>query len=253
MDEKGHNLYEDYLSAIGTRLASLRRRAERAAARTGRDSSGIEIVAVSKFHPAEAVEAALACGIKRFAESRVQEAESKFKSLSQAFPDLRLDLIGHLQGNKVKRALSIFDRIQSVDSLDLLESLVAKIRDAREETENGPIMEILFELHTGEESKSGFPDIDSVRKACEYMLALPSSPGLELRGLMTMAPLGAGEKAIRSSFGALRALRESLVADLALPDFTVLSMGMSGDFEIAIEEGATEIRIGTALFGERPA
>ncbi len=253
MGENDHNLYEHYLSSIGAGLESLRSRIEGAAARSGRDPSGIEIVAVSKFHPIDAVEAALACGIGRFAESRVQEAEAKFQSLAPARPDLRLDLIGHLQGNKVKRAVALFDRIQSVDSLDLLESLVGRIKAAREEAENVPIMEILFELHTGEESKSGFPDIESVRKACNYLLALPPGSGIGLRGLMTMAPLGAGEKATRSSFAALRVLRESLVADFAFPDFTVLSMGMSGDFEIAIEEGATEIRIGTALFGERPA
>jgi hypothetical protein len=253
MGEKDHNLYEHYLSAIGTGLEKLRRRIELAAARSGRDPSEIGIVAVSKFHPLEAVEAALACGIRRFAESRVQEAEAKFQSIAQARPDLRLDLIGHLQGNKVKRAIAIFNRIQSVDSLDLLESIVARIKSARDEPEKVPIIEILFELHTGEESKSGFPDIESLRKACDYLLALPPGSGIRLRGLMTMAPLGAGEKAIRSSFGALRVLRESLAADFALPDFTVLSMGMSGDFEIAIEEGATEIRIGTALFGERPA
>ena len=252
MAEENPTLYDAYLARIGAGMVSLRERIGLSASRSGRDPSEIGIIAVSKFHPAEAVEAAMACGIRRFAESRVKEAEGKFLQLRLAHPDLHLDLIGHLQGNKVKRALALFDRVQSIDSLELLESLVARLRDMREvQVEGGPSIEVLFELHTGEESKSGFPDSDSVRKACDLVAALPPGSGIEARGLMTMAPLDAGEAAIRSSFGRLRTLRESLLAEFAFSRFDVLSMGMSGDFEIAIEEGATEVRIGTAIFGER--
>ncbi len=242
--------YEAYLARVRSGLDVTRERIGLAAARAGRDPSAIEIVAVSKFHPTEAVGAALACGIRHFAESRVQEAEGKFTQLRLENPELRLDLIGHLQRNKVKRAVALFDGIQSIDSLEILDSIAAGLRLPGEEARAHRI-ELLLELHTGEESKSGFPDADAVRRACEGALALRSVSAIELRGLMTMAPLGLGEAAIHSSFRTLKSLFDSLIVEFDMPSFTVLSMGMSGDFEIAVEEGATELRIGTTIFGER--
>ena len=228
----------------------MRERVEVASSRVGRDPSSIDIVAVSKFHPVEAVEAAVACGIRRFAESRVQEAEGKFEGIGAVRSEFRLDLIGHLQSNKVRRALHLFDRIQSVDSMDILEKIVSGA-SVKAETEKSGTTELLFELHTAEDSKSGFPDVDALRRAVESIIGLPRQVGVSLRGLMTVAPFGAGEIKIRASFGTLRRLQERLMAEFSIPQFDVLSMGMSGDFEIAVEEGATEIRIGTALFGER--
>ena len=250
MDDKNVSEVEDYRRRISTGLEELQGRIAAAARRAGRDPASIELVAVSKFHPIGAVEAALNCGIHRFAESRVQEAESKFPELRAKYSELRLDLIGHLQGNKVRRALSLFDRIQSIDSIELIESIIAKIRDQEEGLVLRPL-ELLLELHTAEDSKGGFPDADSLRRACEF-ISKRECPSIALRGLMTMAPQNAGEKAVRASFAQLRMLGASVATEFALPRFDVLSMGMSGDFETAIEEGATEIRIGTALFGGRP-
>ncbi len=251
MDTESAARYSVYLERVGHGLAGLRERVAEACRRSGRSPDGIDIVAVSKFHPVEAVEAALACGIHRFAESRVQEAEEKYAALGAKREELRLDLIGHLQGNKVKRALLLFDRIQSVDSIELLESLVERMKGRDEEgRRRGPI-EILFELHTAEDTKGGFPDGDAVRQACDLVAVLPPDSGLLPRGLMTMAPAGGDEAAIRASFSALKQLLSSLAAEYSFTAFDALSMGMSGDFEIAVEEGATELRIGTALFGER--
>ncbi|HUX37311.1 MAG TPA: YggS family pyridoxal phosphate-dependent enzyme [Rectinemataceae bacterium] len=252
MDIDSAARYETYLERVGTGLVSLRDRVAEACRRASRSPDGVEIVAVSKFHPAEAVEAAIACGIDRFAESRVQEAEEKFAIVGEKRSRPRLDLIGHLQGNKAKRALLLFDRIQSIDSIELLETLVGRMACRAEGNRPLPI-EILFELHTAEDSKGGFPDGDAVRRACDFMAGLPPDSALIPRGLMTMAPLGRDEGAIRSSFAMLRSLRAAIASEYAFTGFDVLSMGMSGDFELAVEEGATEIRIGTALFGERLA
>lgn len=249
MDAEGRALLELYRERVGRGLEALKSRIERAAAASGRPASAVELVAVSKFHPREAVEAALSLGIARFAENRVQEAEAKFEALRPARPGLRLDLIGHLQGNKVRKALGLFDRIQSLDSLELLEAILARLGA---EPPSRPL-ELLLELHTAEDSKGGFAGEEELRRALELALAPGARSLIAPKGLMTMAPLTAEEASIRSSFARLRRLREDLEREFGLEDFGVLSMGMSGDFELAVEEGATEIRIGTALFGERGA
>lgn len=239
-----------YRDRIESGLLSLREGIAKAAGRSGREAGAIEIVAVTKFHPQEAVEAALDLGLRRFAENRVQEAEDKYAEIRVGRADLRLDLIGHLQGNKAKRAVALFDRIQSIDSLELIQGLLTRAAAIPDRPRAAPL-EILFELHTAEESKTGFPDADSVMGACDLLAKLGAAAGLKPRGLMTMAPFGDDEVAIRRSFSTLRNLRERMAREFALPDFDVLSMGMSGDYGLAVEEGATEIRIGTALFGER--
>jgi PLP dependent protein len=243
----------DY-SFVRARVDELRERIGAAARRAGRTAEGIEILAVSKFHPIEAVAAAWDSGLRAFGESRVQEAEAKFPAFLEAHPDLRLDMIGHLQANKAKKAIALFARVESVDSLELLLDLDARAGAA------ALSREVLLELHTGEESKEGFSSADELYRALELFLAREDRV-LELRGLMTMAPnvpLGTPgrESAIRASFGALRAAFEGAIARFGLDTparFDVLSMGMSGDYELAVEEGSSLLRIGTLLFGEREA
>ena len=240
---------------VADRVAGLLARAEAAAARAGRDPSEVAVMAVTKFHPAEAVEAAYRAGLRLFGESRVQEAEGKFPGFLAAHPDARLEMIGTLQSNKAKRAAALFSRIQSVDSEELLKELDKRARAL------GLRLEILLELHTGEESKAGFPGLESLFRALEFHAALgagsaasagdAASAGLVLRGLMTMAPYTKDEAPIRASFRALREAKEAALARFGLPGFDVLSMGMTNDFEAAIEEGSTLVRVGTALFGTR--
>ena len=258
---------------VADRAAGLLARAEAAAARAGRKPSEVAVMAVTKFHPAEAVEAAYRAGLRLFGESRVQEAEGKFPGFLAEHPDARLEMIGTLQSNKAKRAAALFSRIQSVDSEELLKELDKRARAL------GLRLEILLELHTGEESKAGFPGLDSLFRALELYEAFQvgfgaasaagaagaagvtgvasasgaagGSAGLVLRGLMTMAPYTKDEAPIRASFRALREAREAALARFSLPGFDVLSMGMTNDFEAAIEEGSTLVRVGTALFGSR--
>jgi len=227
---------------VGRAYAEVRERVAAAARRSGRAAEEVALLAVTKFHPIEAVEAAYAAGARLFGENRVQEAEVKYPAFLAARPDARVDMIGHLQSNKAKRAASLFSRVESVDSLELLAELDRRALAA------GKVLEILFELHTGEESKSGFPSADLLWRACE---AAASMRGIRPRGLMTMAPYTSEEAPIRSSFGALRDAFGEARRRFGFPGFDLLSMGMSNDFEMAVEEGATLVRIGTAIFGSR--
>lgn len=238
----------DY-SFVRDRVERIRLAIEEAASRSGRRASEIELLAVSKFHPAEAVRAAWDAGLRSFGESRVQEAEGKFPPfVAAAHPGLRLDMIGHLQSNKAKKAVLLFDRIESVDSGSLLIALDERARQASLRRE------VLLELHTGEESKEGFGDVDELYRALELLLSRPDR-ALEPRGLMTMAPNSRDQAAVRASFSSLRSALEGAVSRFGLSrgagGFNVLSMGMSGDYELAVEEGSTLVRIGTAIFGER--
>jgi pyridoxal phosphate enzyme (YggS family) len=188
------------------------------------------------------VEEAWNAGIRLFGESRVQEASAKFAGFKSGHPGTELHLIGSLQRNKAKVAAELFDMVQSVDREELIETLGGLTRGRKE-----PLM-ILLEYHTAEDSKSGFPDLDSLLRGAEKALGFP---GLELRGLMTMAPYTRDEALIRASFRAAVSARDALALRFPGVRWSCLSMGMSGDFEIAIEEGSTLLRIGTALFGER--
>jgi pyridoxal phosphate enzyme (YggS family) len=196
-------------------------------------------MAVSKFQPLPRIEEALKSGIRLFGENRVQEAAEKFSGPS---PDCEVHLIGSLQRNKAKSAVRLFDCIQSIDREEIIVEL-AKYTAERERP-----LRVLLELHTGESSKSGFPGEESLFRAAEKLLSLP---GLSAEGLMTMAPFTDDEKLIRSSFRALVHAQGALVSRFPRFSWRCLSMGMSGDFEIAIEEGSTLLRIGTAIFGER--
>ena len=209
----------------------------------GRKENSVNLLAVSKFHSVEEVLEAAEYGITSFGENRVREAALKFTEVKKIFPDVKLHLIGHIQTNKVKKAVEIADCIESVDSLALIteiEKAAAKI---------GKNINILLELHTGEDSKYGFPSFTDLEDALKY-IAEGSAPHVIPCGFMTMAPLSASPESpeVRRSFVTLREIKERMQKRFPSFSLTELSMGMSSDFETAIEEGSTLVRIGTALF-----
>jgi pyridoxal phosphate enzyme (YggS family) len=231
-------MYEERLRA---NLPRVQERIAAAAARAGR-ASPVQLVAVTKGHPLVAVSAAVAAGIHAVGENRVQELEAKRAEYPADAPQPEWHLIGHLQRNKARKALTLFDRIHSVDSLRLAETLSAEAERA------GVTVRGLVQVNiSGEASKGGF---DAARAAAE-IAAITGLPGLSIDGLMTMAPLDADESVLRATFGGTRALLEQCVTDGVPLAGRELSMGMSGDYEIAIEEGSTMVRLGTVLFGER--
>jgi len=228
---------------IPERLLQVEEKIDRALRRAGRNRNEIKLMAVTKNHPLETVEAAWKAGLKLFGESKVQEAMAKFPEFleNHSKDGAVLHLIGSLQRNKAKNAAAFFNCIQSIDR----DSLINELGSLTCNREN-PLM-ILLEFHTGEETKAGFSDLDSLFRAAEKVL---SFKGLCPEGLMTMAPYTTDTDAIRSSFRKLASARGEL--EKRFPGYWhCLSMGMSNDFDIAIEEGSTLIRIGTALFGER--
>jgi len=221
------------------RLAQVREFVADAARKSGRNAEQIELVAVSKTHTAEKVQEAIEAGQLLFGESRVQEARAKIPLLPSR---LRWHFIGHLQKNKIRHALSLFELFHGIDSLVLAQEME---RIAEEE---GVRPRVLLEVNVaGEASKHGFSP-EALRRDLEAALSLGR---LTIEGLMTLPPFAPEAEASRQYFIALRKLRDQLEAefDVRLPQ---LSMGMSGDFPIAIEEGATLVRVGTAIFGERP-
>ncbi|MDR2537026.1 MAG: YggS family pyridoxal phosphate-dependent enzyme [Treponema sp.] len=230
------------MTTIAIAMERIEERIQRACDRGGRKRSEVRLMGVSKFHALPEIEDARNAGLRLFGENRVQEAAEKFSVFKARRPETELHLIGPLQRNKAKAAVSLFDAIDSVDREALIDELGA-LASGRETA-----LPILLELHTAEDTKSGFPNLDSLYHAAEKAYIFP---GLALGGLMTMAPFTSDERLIRASFRALSAARDKLAARFPDRDWSCLSMGMSNDFEIAIEEGATLIRIGTALFGER--
>lgn len=221
-------------------LAQIRRAEESA----GRPAGSVRLLAVSKFHPAEAVLEAVRAGLSEFGENRVQEAAEKFNCVRLHAPQARLHIIGRLQRNKVKKAVEIASCIESVDRLELLQEINRHCERV------GKSVEILLEFHTGEESKGGFPDYSSLENALAYC-ADGLAPYVVPVGVMTMAPLTQEEAPIRASFRKAREALAALRRDFPHFSLETLSMGMSGDFRIAIEEGSTEVRIGSAIFGPR--
>jgi PLP dependent protein len=230
---------------VAERVASVRERIASAARRSGRDPGAVELLAVTKLHPAEAVRAAWGAGVRAFGESRVQEAQSKYEPLLPELEGARLDMIGRLQSNKAKKAVGLFSRIQSVDSLELLLEVDARAGAA------GAGIEVLLELRTGEESKAGFRGTDELYRALEEFYSMPDSRARP-RGLMTMAPNVPDLELARASFRTLREALEGARSRFGPRGLDELSMGMSGDFEIAVEEGSTSVRLGTVLFGDPP-
>ncbi len=202
----------------------------------------VTIVAVTKTHPFETILKAYQAGLTHIGENRVQEAQKKF-SAGPKPPGVAYHMIGHLQSNKVKTALELFDTVDAVDSL----KLAAKISHRAQKT--GRTVNVLLEVNTsGEATKFGFSP-----KATESLLACLELPGISVKGLMTIGPLTDDRKRIRESFVQLRRLQENLndQRPTSVPPLVDLSMGMSGDYEIAVEEGSTMVRLGTVLFGPR--
>ncbi|MDX9809959.1 MAG: YggS family pyridoxal phosphate-dependent enzyme [Sphaerochaetaceae bacterium] len=213
---------------------------ESAAKRSERNIRDITLMAVSKTHPIESILKLAECGQTLFGENRVQEIEQKF---SKKFQHIKLHMIGHLQSNKVKKAVALVDAIDSVDSLALAR------RIGQESVKIGKIMPILIEYNTSNESsKAGF---NNELEYFSFLDQVGSIDGVRVGGLMTVGPLGGDESALRKAFSYLRELRERSRTAHPELDFNILSMGMSQDFSIAIEEGSTLVRIGTALFGAR--
>ena len=223
------------LTTIADRVARVRQQVERAAERSGRSPAEVTIVAVSKGSPPSAIDEAMVAGIADVGENRVQEAAAKIAAL-RGLP-VTWHLVGHLQSNKAKTALELFDIIHSVDSLHLAEVLSHRAQTGAAQRP----LPVLLEVNvTGEASKFGFSS-GEVAAAAQTVARLPR---LDLRGLMTVAPFVSDPEAVRPVFRELRRLREAL-------GLRELSMGMTDDFEVAIEEGATLVRIGRAIFGER--
>jgi PLP dependent protein len=225
------------------RLASMEDRIAAACRRTGRARNSVKLMAVSKGHPASAIREAAAAGLRLFGENRVQEFESKRAELPGG---VEVHLIGHLQSNKAAKAAAIFSAIDAVDSLRLLERLESAAKQTARR------LPVLLEIKLSEEeTKTGFAPA-----SVEFHQTLERSSDLKhlhVRGLMTVAPLDNNPETARRCFRRLRTLRDELTRQYPRIDLQELSMGMSGDFEIAIEEGSTLVRVGTALFGAREA
>jgi hypothetical protein len=229
-----------YAERLAASLPQVRRRIAGAAAKVGRDPACVRLVAVTKGHPVEALQAAVACGLADLGENRVEELEDKVRFLGAHAATWHL--IGHLQSRKAPRAVQAADLIHSVDTLRLAERISRAAGEGRQ-------VRMLVQVNTsGEATKSGF-DREAAVDAVLRMAALPQ---LKVEGLMTMAPFVDDEEVLTSAF---RRLRETLEAvhghDPRVG--TELSMGMTNDLEIAVREGSTMVRIGTALFGERTA
>lgn len=219
------------MSALADNLAHVRERVAAAAKRAGRQESEIVLVAVTKKQPASAIAEALAAGATDIGENYVQEAQAKREKIKAG----RWHLLGHLQSNKAKEAVMLFDLIQSIDSVKLGQAVGLQAQ------RQGRTQPILLQVHLGnEETKSGFPPDEALEAAAE----LAAIPGLALRGLMGIAPYG---QDARPYFRQIKGLYDALPGE----NRQILSIGMTGDFETAIEEGATMIRVGTAIFGPR--
>lgn len=233
------------LTGLRERLAGIEERIARACQRAGRDRQEVTLIGVSKTFPVTAIREGIEAGLRVLGENKVQEAASKIPELSQlcASHGVRWHLIGHLQSNKVRRAIELFNMIHSVDSLKLAERIDSICG------ETGERMPILLEVNLGgEETKAGI-EPSAALELCEKIGQLPN---LSLEGFMTIPPFSAAPEETRIHFRKLRSLRDEAI-DLGIVSagFTQLSMGMSHDFEVAIEEGATLIRVGTAIFGSR--
>jgi pyridoxal phosphate enzyme (YggS family) len=231
--------------SIADNIAEIRNRISRAAAKVGRNADSIVLMAVSKTVEPERIKEAYAAGMRVFGENRVQEFEGKSAGLNE-FKDSEWHLIGHLQSNKAKKAAELFHAVDSVDSVRLAEKLNQAAGEANKK------LGILIEIKVGqEESKAGIP-LDSPELE-ELLRAAPRLEHLQIRGLMTVPPFTDDPEGARPYFRLLRDLRDQIAArKLPAVQMDVLSMGMSHDFEVAIEEGSTCVRVGTAIFGTRP-
>jgi hypothetical protein len=226
----------DNLSQVQERIAA-------AAKRAGRRSAEITLIGVSKTHPAEAIRAAYEAGLRHFGENRVQEWEGKRAALSDL--NATWHLVGHLQSNKAARAAGLFHSVDSVDDFGLAQ----RLERARGEATGSQKLRVLLEVRVAEEESKSGVEIEAAAALGENVSGLSH---IELAGLMCIPPFLEDAEKVRSYFRRLRELRDSLAREIRR-ELPVLSMGMSHDFEVAIEEGATEVRVGTAIFGNRPA
>ena len=224
--------------SLAENLNSIQQRIRAACERTGRAPDSVTLLAVSKTHPPEAIRESVACGQFLFGENKIQEAKAK---IPLCLGKSRWHFIGHLQSNKVRDAVELFQMIQGVDSLSLAREINKRCEQAAK------TMPVLLEVNVaGESSKFGY----APERLLAELIELNSLPKIEIHGLMAIPPYTTDPEKARPYFKRLRELKERAEAALGAP-LPELSMGMSGDFEIAIEEGATLVRVGTALFGER--
>jgi len=236
---------------IAANLKRVQQRIEGACARAGRERDQITLVVVTKTRSIEEIRLAYRCGVRHFGENRVEEAEAKVPELRKSFAadPATWHMIGHVQSRKAKRAVALADVIHSVDSLRLARRL------DRFAGEMGKRLPVLVEINvSGEESKYGFPAWDVVTQAALMgsVRELEALTHLEVRGLMTMAPIVTDPEMARPVFRQLAQIRDLLRDQAPFSSWPELSMGMTDDFEVAIEEGATMVRIGRAIFGPRP-
>lgn len=241
------------MSTLAERIAQAEERIDAAARRSGREPSDVLLVAVTKTHGIEVVQAAYEAGLRQFGENRVEEAGEKIASAGRLLPNpVTWHMIGHIQSRKAADVASLFGWVHSVDRLKVARKLA--------KSTNGPerSLDMLLEVNlSGESSKEGYDlsrwPADKTQEAalCREIEAIGGLPGLRLQGLMTMPPFTSNPESVRPVFRRLRALRDVLRSHFPALAWPHLSMGMSGDFEVAIEEGATMVRLGTVLFGER--
>ncbi len=246
---------------IPANLASVNERMRAAAGRAGRDPAEVMLIAVTKTHPLEVVRAGYQAGLRHFGENRVEEGRSKIPAFnewwmasSEGGERPTWHMIGHLQSRKVADALATFDTIHSVDSLKLAE----RLNRLAERDKIGQPMPILLECNvSGEASKYGFAlscwreDREVRAEFFDAVRGIIQLPWLHLQGLMTMAPIVSDPEQARPVFVALRVLRDALAEEFPAVEWRHRSMGMTDDFEVAVEEGATSIRVGRAIFGAR--
>ncbi|HLF28639.1 MAG TPA: YggS family pyridoxal phosphate-dependent enzyme [Anaerolineae bacterium] len=237
------------LTRLADNLHRVQERIRAAARRAGRDPAEVTLVAVTKTHPVDTLLAAYELGVRHFGENRVEEALEKIPAVQSAIKNQQSEvtwhMIGHIQSRKAEQVANLFDWAHSVDSLKLAERL------NRFAAQQGKQLTVLLEFNvSGEASKYGMraPGDSELLKTIEAIGALPQ---LRLAGLMTLAPLGAAPESARPIFRALRELRDQLAGRFPQAEWRQLSMGMTDDFEVAIEEGATLVRVGRAIFGER--
>ena len=227
-------------SAVATSLETVRQRIADACGRAGRNPADIRIMAVTKFHGADAIQECRDAGITLFGENRVQDATEKYRDL---VPEVELHMIGHLQRNKAKLVPGLFSMVQSIDAARTADALAKACADA------GRSIRVLLEVNvSGEESKHGVADREALFRLTEEVAAREE---LEIAGLMTIAPYTDNYELIRRCFRELRTFRDEAQSRFPELDLSELSMGMTNDYTIAIEEGSTMIRLGTALLGAR--
>jgi pyridoxal phosphate enzyme (YggS family) len=227
--------------SVASRLAAVRERIEAACLRAGRDPESVRLLPVSKTQPTKSIMEAYDAGVRIFGENKVQEAVEKAEELAEV-ADLRWALIGHLQSNKARQAAAVAAEFHALDSIKVAAALNRRLHDL------GRSLDVYIQVNSSAEPQKFGLAPEAVE---QFTQDLQQFGALRVRGLMTLAVLSTDERAVRACFERMRVLQQQLKVAGVAGDFDELSMGMSGDFELAIEYGATTVRIGTAIFGER--